>query len=289
MRRRKTSTIIVSPNVLLREGLARILADGEFRVSVMAEAIADVDTSELPGDDASLLLFDSSSANGDGIAQIEAFKSACPTSRVAVLADGEASEDIHATLRAGANGYFCGIASSAALVKSLELVMLGEDIVCSRTLASSLSTGGNGAACDGTIAPARRVGAQASEPSDPDAPRLSPREIRVLKCLVQGDSNKRIARKIDIAESTVKVHIKTILRKIRVENRTKAAVWAMNNLAHLEDGGTDKKPCANMERRSEDVVSSTSSSLPPVAFSPSNGTARVSELARAAGPVPGTA
>ena len=47
--------------------------------------------------------------------------------------------------------------------------------------------------------------------------------------LVDGSSNKAIARKINIAEATVKVHVKAILRKIRVNNRTQAAVWAMNN------------------------------------------------------------
>lgn len=47
--------------------------------------------------------------------------------------------------------------------------------------------------------------------------------------MVEGNSNKSIARKIDIAEATVKVHVKAILRKIRVQNRTQAAIWGMNN------------------------------------------------------------
>ena len=50
-----------------------------------------------------------------------------------------------------------------------------------------------------------------------------------MHCLIEGDSNKSIARKIDIAEATVKVHVKAILRKIRVQNRTQAAIWGMNN------------------------------------------------------------
>ena len=61
------------------------------------------------------------------------------------------------------------------------------------------------------------------------APQLSSREESVLRCLIKGDSNKRIARKMDIAEATVKVHVKAILRKIRVQNRTQAAIWGMNN------------------------------------------------------------
>src|SRR3979490_2809157 len=64
---------------------------------------------------------------------------------------------------------------------------------------------------------------------DTFAPELSTREKSILRRLIEGDSNKCIARKIDIAEATVKVHVKAILRKIRVKNRTQAAVWAMNN------------------------------------------------------------
>src|SRR4030088_2616482 len=64
---------------------------------------------------------------------------------------------------------------------------------------------------------------------DTIAPQLSPREKSILHCLSEGDSNKCIARKIDIAEATVKAHVKAILRKIRVQNRTQAAIWGMNN------------------------------------------------------------
>jgi DNA-binding CsgD family transcriptional regulator len=68
------------------------------------------------------------------------------------------------------------------------------------------------------------------------AARLSGREKFIVRCLVEGASNKVIARKIDIAEATVKVHIKAILRKIRVQNRTQAAIWAMNHNSSLFNG-----------------------------------------------------
>ena len=62
---------------------------------------------------------------------------------------------------------------------------------------------------------------------------LSVREKSILQCLALGDSNKAIARKVDIAEATVKAHVKTILRKIRAQNRTQAAIWAMNNASQV--------------------------------------------------------
>jgi two-component system nitrate/nitrite response regulator NarL len=60
------------------------------------------------------------------------------------------------------------------------------------------------------------------------------REIIILRCLMDGDSNKVIARKCDIAEATVKVHVKAILRKIKAKNRTQAALWATTHLPRIE-------------------------------------------------------
>jgi two-component system nitrate/nitrite response regulator NarL len=60
-------------------------------------------------------------------------------------------------------------------------------------------------------------------------PQLSPRQKSILGYLIEGNSNKSIARKIDVAEATVKVHVKAILRKLGVHNRTQAAIWGMSN------------------------------------------------------------
>jgi two-component system nitrate/nitrite response regulator NarL len=68
------------------------------------------------------------------------------------------------------------------------------------------------------------------------APRLSSREIAILRLLMSGASNKVIARQLAITEATVKVHNKAILRKIRVQNRTQAAVWAHNHLDQAHSG-----------------------------------------------------
>jgi two-component system nitrate/nitrite response regulator NarL len=65
--------------------------------------------------------------------------------------------------------------------------------------------------------------------------KLSDREIQILDGLVRGQANKVIARKCDITEATVKVHMKSILRKIRVGNRTQAAIWALEH-GYCSDG-----------------------------------------------------
>jgi two-component system nitrate/nitrite response regulator NarL len=63
------------------------------------------------------------------------------------------------------------------------------------------------------------------------APNLSSREVEILRRLMEGESNKVIARKLAIAEATIKVHVKSVLRKVRVQNRTQAAMWAATHLS----------------------------------------------------------
>jgi two-component system nitrate/nitrite response regulator NarL len=105
--------------------------------------------------------------------------------------------------------------SADALVRSLLLISLGE-----RVFPHDLSFG-------------RKSAAPSFEDRFHDA-RLSPREREMLNHLVVGHSNKAIARRLDIAEATVKVHLKSVLRKIRVENRTQAAIWAPANLPEID-------------------------------------------------------
>src|SRR5262249_30127884 len=81
--------------------------------------------------------------------------------------------------------------------------------------------------------------AEALSQIDHNVPPLSAQEMVILRGLVRGDSNKAIARRMLIAEATVKVHVKAILSKIKVRNRTQAAIWAMNNrrLIPLKENG----------------------------------------------------
>jgi two-component system nitrate/nitrite response regulator NarL len=104
--------------------------------------------------------------------------------------------------------------SADALVRSLLLISSGE-----RVFPHDLALG-------------RKPAAPSSEHRSNDA-RLSPREKEILSHLVAGHSNKLIARHLGIAEATVKVHLKSVQRKIRVENRTQAAIWALANLPEL--------------------------------------------------------
>jgi two-component system nitrate/nitrite response regulator NarL len=150
--------------------------------------------------------------------------------------------------RAGADGYCLATTGCEALIKYLDLVMLGEVVFPSAAFLSAIAADSQGAG-DWQEEPAITVSpahaSHLSESNDSPIRTLSSREAEILRCLMHGAPNKVIARKLDVAEATVKVHIKAILRKIRVANRTQAAMWAVS---HLSAGGADSSRLSSGER-----------------------------------------
>jgi DNA-binding CsgD family transcriptional regulator len=145
-------------------------------------------------------------------------------------------------LRAGANGYFVDVMTCDVFIKSIELVMMGETIYPPAFLSFVLDPEIN-QPDDAVPREEQEQMILISTEDTIEPPQLSPREKSILRCLVEGDSNKCIARKIDIAEATVKVHVKAILRKIRVQNRTQAAIWGMKN-GSLAPANNNSSPSA---------------------------------------------
>jgi two-component system nitrate/nitrite response regulator NarL len=197
-------TTLIDPNRLFRDGLRYLLAGTRFAVAAefgtVAHALAHGGT--VPG---LLLVGQAEPVPGD----LEQLRQACPAARLVVLADRVTIDGVRDAMAAGVDGLLAKAVSPEALVQSLELVMMGETVYPTN-LAALLA----------------EVGAPVPQAS----PRgLSAREQEILHLLVTGASNKLIAIRLGIAEATVKVHLKTMLRKIDVSNRTQAAVWAMNN------------------------------------------------------------
>ncbi|WP_024516086.1 response regulator transcription factor [Bradyrhizobium sp. Tv2a-2] len=219
------ATTIVGRSSLLREGIAKILRSANFRI-VASVSSAD----DLPGklqEHHPLFLIVHTGDDFDFVAgQIEFFRDNYPDGRIAIVADRYRPDELISAFRIGANGCFVDIMTCDVFIRSLELVMMGETVLPPAFLSyvfgpQESQLGDNGRDEDDKNILVAEVG-------DP-APQLSPRERLILRCLIEGDSNKSIARKMDIAEATVKVHVKAILRKIRVHNRTQAAIWGMNN------------------------------------------------------------
>jgi len=225
MRRQQAcGTVLIGKNVLTREGIARILQAANFRIAASVSSLA-----ELPGSLHEEQLLFLIVQTGDDLDltrdQIGHVKEQYPDARVAIVSDNYRPVELASAFRAGANGYFVNVISCDAFIKSVELVTMGETVFPPAFLSFALDGGREREPT--SFNENDHVIHVSSE--DTISPQLSPREKAILSCLIEGDSNKCIARKIDIAEATVKVHVKAILRKIRVQNRTQAAIWGMNH------------------------------------------------------------
>lgn len=242
MRHRPFATVLVGPSALLRHGLARILDADNFRVIASGAHVQDVPPT--PQHQALLLVIDAGDEPNAALAEIALFKKQHPSGRVALLADTYVVGDMVSAFAAGANVCFAKSVSCDAFTKALELIMLGETILPPQLLAV---IGSHRRDLDDSSTIIQKVPRSPSQPTD-STPPLSVREKCILRCMADGDSNKLIARKIEIAEATVKVHVKAILRKIRVHNRTQAAIWAMNNGASLWSSVPSPQPLVDMSR-----------------------------------------
>ena len=232
---RVTQTILVGPHTLRREGIARALDSTDFRIVATETDLQKVDLDGLAKSIYLLIVECSHDVNG-AIQQIQQFKAEFPDGKVVLFADHLSLEELLSAFRAGTNAYFVSVQTCEAFIKVLELVMLGETVLPWELLkligkdrqeppggTCDLSNNGQGGGTE-----ERQRG-----------PRLSERERFILRRIIEGDSNKHVARRLNIAEATVKVHVKAILRKIDVRNRTQAAMWAMskhgNDLLALQD------------------------------------------------------
>jgi two-component system nitrate/nitrite response regulator NarL len=227
MRRQHSfGTIIVGKTSLFKEGLSEILRSANFRILNSVSCAADLPADKAQPCQQLFLVVHTGEDFNSAVEQIELFRSRRPGGRIAIVADRYRLDELLSAFRAGANGYFVEVMTSNILIKSLELVMMGETVFPPAFLSFVLDPESDCAHEKTTRGDNQQLLIVAE---DGIAPRLSPREKSILHYLIEGDSNKSIARKIDITEATVKVHVKAILRKIRVHNRTQAAIWGMNN------------------------------------------------------------
>ncbi|CAN7710811.1 response regulator transcription factor [Bradyrhizobium sp. LjRoot220] len=221
------SIILVGKSILLREGLARLLCSANFRILASVSCADDLLPSKATLPRQLVLIVHTGNDFDPALEQIELIRERHPGGPIAVVADHYRVSDLVSAFRAGANGYLVDVTTCDIFIKSVELLMMGEVIFPPAFLSFMLDAGSSQLT-------ERTTRDKSGEPilvttEDTIAPQLSPREKSILRCLIEGDSNKCIARKIDIAEATVKVHVKAILRKIRVQNRTQAAIWGINN------------------------------------------------------------
>jgi two-component system, NarL family, nitrate/nitrite response regulator NarL len=226
--KRSVATVILAPHTLLREGLTSLLHDSNFKV-VASIGKPDEFSQLLPGR-VGLLILCLSTGTREDLDYLETMLSTTRNYKIVVVAEtsGLAGQpDISEILRSGADAYILNVRSRDVLIKSLDLAILEQKLVVLGDNGVPLK---NGVLLKSSEVRSRPTQSNGAPPrSGSDGAIFSDRELDVLSCLSCGDSNKIIARTCQIAESTVKIHLKSILRKIHVQNRTQAAVWAIQN------------------------------------------------------------
>ena len=213
----KCRVILVGNNGLFREGLTLMLESDNLTVmrtnNSASELLPLLTTSDEQPD---LIIWDRPTILEQDVARWADIHREFPKIGIVVLTEEKDAEGVNRALAAGVRGILPKCISAGALSLSLRLIALGENLA---TVPFSLARAWQ----ETTLATPR--------PFDTSrlAVSLSPREAEILRRLGEGSQNKVIARELDLAEATVKVHVKTLLRKINVSNRTQAAVWGKNH------------------------------------------------------------
>ncbi|TDP62267.1 response regulator [Roseateles toxinivorans] len=208
--------LVVDDHSLFRRGLIALLSQHE-NLSVVGEAGDAGEAQRLVAAlQPDVLLLDNHLPGVRGVDALPALREAAPQTRVLMLTVSENEADLAQALHAGAQGYLLKTIDGDALLAAIEACARGESVI-SPELTGKLVT-----ALQSALRPAP---AETQSPADPlDA--LSPRERDTLREIARGASNKEIARTLEIAETTVKIHVQHILRKLNLSSRVQAAVFA---------------------------------------------------------------
>jgi len=205
--------VVIDDHPLLRKGLQQ-LADLSPDIEIIGESDSGeqslVMVQELRPD---LVLLDLNMPGINGLETLNALKQLKPAPKVAILTVSDAQEDVVAALRGGADGYLLKDMDPEELLNKLRDLAQGR-LVMSPSIAECL---------------ALALRAENLKAQNPEPVGLTVREREILTHISGGESNKVIARKLHIAEATVKVHVKHLLKKLGLKSRVEAAVWVVTH------------------------------------------------------------
>ncbi|MEO5607302.1 MAG: response regulator [Polaromonas sp.] len=222
--------LVVDDHALFRRGLMALLSQDErFEVAGQAGDIGEA-LRCLQASAPDLILLDNHLPGVLGVDGIASLKQAAPDTRILMLTVSENEDDLAAALKAGADGYLLKTVELDHLAGFILKVLEGESVI-SPEMMTKLVTAFRSKSASTVPEPAALPDMPAGvvpepAPARPGIDLLSAREREVLALIALGDSNKLIARKLDIAETTVKIHVQHILRKLQLTSRVQAAVVA---------------------------------------------------------------
>jgi len=198
--------LIADDHSLFREGLRQLLQNLDDQMQLLEadnhqQAFAIIQDNQ----DLDIVMLDLSMPDSDGIASLRKIINHFPLLPVVVLSASENADDMSQVLKAGAMGFISKSESGPVILSAIRLVLSG-----------------------GIYVPPALVSEQyqQSMAANQHENKLSPRQIDVLRCIVNGKSNKEIARKLELSDATVKSHLREIFRILNVKNRTQAALAA---------------------------------------------------------------
>jgi two-component system nitrate/nitrite response regulator NarL len=250
------TTIVVEQRFIVRAALASLLGNLKYRVVCSVATTADVTDASIASEGCHLAILGAPSAE-DGANEAVHVRALWPDCKILLLLDSASCSDLQKLVASEIDGCIPLDASADTLSKALELIMVQKlrvmvaggsklrlmqgpqkdasqrllNVIKDEALSIVIADIPKIAAKEnGTVlANARGADEDMNGVSPLRKRKLSEREVQILDSLVKGHANKVIARTCAISEATVKVHMKSILRKIRVANRTQAAVWALEH------------------------------------------------------------
>lgn len=217
--------LVVDDHSLFRRGLIALLSQDE-RFCVVGEAGDSGEALRCAArTEPALILLDNHLPGARGVDTIANLKEVAPQSRVLMLTVSEDEGDLFAALQAGADGYLLKTINSDDLSESILKCLDGESVVSPEMTTKLVAAFRARPAVESALQEKKSAPLGATVSNDA-APVLSPREREILGCIARGASNKLIARELHIAETTVKIHVQHILRKLGLNSRVQAAVYA---------------------------------------------------------------
>ncbi|HVN35157.1 MAG TPA: response regulator [Casimicrobiaceae bacterium] len=201
---------VIDDHTLFRRGLIALLAR-EPELSVVGEAADGFEGIKVvAATQPDVVLLDLNMPGISGVEAIGAIRKDAPAAQVVMLTVSEDAQDLLAALRSGASGYLLKNIDGEFLVAAIRRAADGDSVI------SPEMTGKLVEQVRGNVT---------RTPDDV----LSTREREILVHIARGMSNKEIARELDVAESTVKIHVQHILRKLNLASRVQAALWAVEH------------------------------------------------------------
>ncbi len=202
--------LVADDHNLVRDGLKPFLTELDPNAVILdASNFDDALTQAKAADGLGLVLLDLRMPGMNGLQGVETMRKARPGVPVVILSGHVEREEVLAAVRAGASGYIPKTISGTALINALRLVLAGESY----------------------LPPSILMDNTPSESKPPASPlsTLSAREREILGYLIEGQTNKEIARRLDLQEITIKIHLRNVYRKIGAVNRAQAVRIALSS------------------------------------------------------------